>query len=105
MFLRQTQYKTHSSVTPTLRTRLSQRSKLNGAPTLLFLTAAALRVVDLTRVLKQSKALRGEKSGEVAKLFARHFKLAEHTEYLKRTKVGVAIGTPGRVGKLLAEPG
>jgi len=39
----------------------------------------------------------------VAKLFARHFKLAEHAEYLKRTKVGVAIGTPARVGTLLSE--
>jgi len=47
--------------------------------------------------------LRGEKGGEVAKLFARHFKLAEHAEYLNRTKVGVAIGTPARVGKLLSE--
>lgn len=39
----------------------------------------------------------------MAKLFARHFKLAEHAEYLKRTKVGVAIGTPARVGTLLSE--
>jgi len=47
--------------------------------------------------------LRGDKGGEVAKLFARHFKLTEHAEYLKRTKVGVAIGTPARVGTLLSE--
>jgi protein CMS1 len=37
----------------------------------------------------------------VAKLFARHFKLEEHIAYLKRTKVGAAVGTPGRIGKLL----
>lgn len=49
--------------------------------------------------------LRGEKGGEVAKLFAKHFKLAQHVSYLKRTKVGAAVGTPGRIGKLLCETG
>ncbi|KAJ7752070.1 U3-containing 90S pre-ribosomal complex subunit-domain containing protein [Mycena metata] len=89
-------------VLPTLRVRLSQRSKSTGAPTLLFVAGAALRVVDVTRVLKDKK-LRGDKGGEVAKLFAKHFKLAEHVTYLKRTKVGSAVGTPGRIGKLLCE--
>jgi len=89
-------------VLPTLRVRLSQRSKSTGAPTLLFVAGAALRVVDVTRVLKDNK-LRGDKGGEVAKLFAKHFKLAEHVTYLKRTKVGSAVGTPGRIGKLLCE--
>jgi len=91
-----------AKVLPTLRTRLSQKSKSNGAPTLIFLTGAALRVADVTRVLKDKK-LRGEKGGEVAKLFAKHFKLEEHVTYLKRTKVGAAVGTPGRIGKLLCE--
>jgi len=59
-------------------------------------------VADVTRILKDTK-LRGEKGGEVAKLFARHFKLAEHVKYLKSTKVGAAVGTPGRIGKLLGE--
>ncbi|KAF7338473.1 Protein cms1 [Mycena venus] len=89
-------------VLPNLRLRLSQRSKTTGAPTLLFVAGAALRVVDVTRVLKD-KRLRGEKGGEVAKLFAKHFKLAEHVTYLRRTKVGSAVGTPGRIGKLLCE--
>jgi protein CMS1 len=89
-------------VLPTLRTRLSQKSRSKGAPTLIFVTGAALRVADVTRVLKD-KRLRGEKGGEVAKLFAKHFKLEEHVTYLKRTKVGVAVGTPGRIGKLLCE--
>jgi protein CMS1 len=91
-------------VLPNLCTRLSQKSKAKGAPTLLFITGAALRVADVTRVLK-GKKLRGEKGGEVAKLFARHFKLEEHVTYLKRTKVGAAVGTPGRIGKLLCETG
>ncbi|KAJ3785213.1 U3-containing 90S pre-ribosomal complex subunit-domain containing protein [Lentinula aff. detonsa] len=87
---------------PNLHTRLSQKSKNSGSPTLLFITGAALRVADVTRILRDRR-LRGEKGGEVAKLFARHFKLAEHCSYLKRTKVGAAVGTPGRIGKLLLE--
>jgi protein CMS1 len=89
---------------PTLRIRLAQKPKFNGAPTLIFIAGAALRVADVTRVLKD-KRLRGEKGGEVAKLFAKHFKLEEHVAYLKRTKVGAAVGTPGRIGKLLCETG
>ncbi|KAF7777484.1 hypothetical protein Agabi119p4_3556 [Agaricus bisporus var. burnettii] len=87
---------------PTLHTRLGQKSKSNGAPTLLFIAGAALRVADATRVLKD-KNLRGDKGGEVAKLFAKHFKLSHHVSYLKRTKIGTAVGTPGRIGKLLCE--
>ncbi|KAI0685488.1 U3-containing 90S pre-ribosomal complex subunit-domain containing protein [Cytidiella melzeri] len=85
---------------PTLRTRLAQRPKSNGAPTLVFIAGAALRVADVTRLLKDKK-LRGEKGGEVAKLFAKHIKLEEHVTYLKRTKLSAAAGTPGRLGKLL----
>ncbi|KAG6891034.1 hypothetical protein C0992_010696 [Termitomyces sp. T32_za158] len=87
---------------PTLTKRLGQKSKTTGAPTLLFVTGAALRVADVTRVLKD-KRLRGDKGGEVAKLFAKHFKLTEHVAHLRRTKVGAAVGTPGRIGKLLCE--
>ena len=58
----------------------------------------------MTRVLKNKK-LQGNKGGDVAKLFAKHFKLAQHVTYLKRTKVGTAVGTPGRLGKLLNETG
>lgn len=89
-------------VLPSLHTRLSQKSKSNGAPTLLYVASAALRVADVTRILKDKK-LRGEKGGDVAKLFAKHFKLAQHVSYLKRTKIGSAVGTPGRLGKLLNE--
>jgi protein CMS1 len=89
---------------PSLRLRLSQKSKSNGAPTLLYIAGAALRVADVTRVLKNKK-LQGDKGGDVAKLFAKHFKLAQHVTYLKRTKIGAAVGTPGRLGKLLNETG
>ena len=107
---------------PHLKTRLSQKSKDSGAPTLLFIAGGALRVADATRVLK-TKKLRGEKGGDVAKLFARHIKLEDHVTYLRRAKIGsgerfpsyarvldlfigiLAVGTPGRIGKLLCETG
>lgn len=88
------------SVVPTLRTRLAQKPKHNGAPTLIFVSGAALRVADVTRILRD-KRLRGDKGGDVAKLFAKHIKLDEHVTYLKRTKLSAAAGTPGRLGKLL----
>ncbi|KZT28564.1 hypothetical protein NEOLEDRAFT_1228379 [Neolentinus lepideus HHB14362 ss-1] len=85
---------------PDLRTQLSQRPKHNGAPFMIFVAGAALRVADATRVLK-TKTLRGEKGADIAKLFSKHIKLEEHVKYLKRTKIGAAAGTPGRLGKLL----
>ncbi|KAF7304715.1 Protein cms1 [Mycena kentingensis (nom. inval.)] len=91
-----------AKVLPNLRLRLSQKSKTNGAPTLLFIAGAALRVADVCRVLKDKK-LRGDKGGEVAKLFARHIKVAQQVSYLLRTRVGSAVGTPGRIGKLLED--
>ncbi|KAH9854043.1 U3-containing 90S pre-ribosomal complex subunit-domain containing protein [Lenzites betulinus] len=91
-----------TKVLPKLHTRFSQRPKSNGAPTLLYVAGAALRVADVTRVLKD-KRLRGEKGGDVAKLFAKHFKLEEHVAYLRRTKIAAAVGTPGRLGKLLCD--
>lgn len=39
----------------------------------------------------------------MAKLFAKHFKLAHHITYLQRTKIAAAVGTPGRIGKLLRD--
>ena len=49
---------------------------------MIYIAGAALRVADVTRVLKNKK-LRGEKGGDVAKLFAKHFKLQDHVQYLK----------------------
>jgi protein CMS1 len=95
---------TFREAVPLLHTRLLQRTKSPGAPTLLFLTGAALRVANVTRVLK-NKTLQGEKGAGAAKLFAKHFKLEEHVRYLKKTKIGSAVGTPGRVGKLLCDTG
>lgn len=70
----------------------------------MYVAAAALRVADVVRILRDQK-LRGKAGGDVAKLFAKHFKLAQHVTYLKQTDVKMAVGTPGRLGKLLSETG
>jgi len=89
-----------AKVTPSLRLRLSQKPKVTGAPTLIFVAGSALRVADVTRVLKNRK-LRGEKGGDIGKFFARHIKVEDHVTYLRRTRIGAAVGTPGRLSKLL----
>jgi protein CMS1 len=114
-FIAKSRYHTHftfrtdpdiHSALPLLKTRLGQRPKNFGAPTLIFVAAAALRVADATRILKRMKDESGStKAGDIAKLFAKHFKLEEHSRYLKKTRVGAAVGTPGRIGKLMTETG
>lgn len=36
-------------------------------------------------------------------LFAKHFKLVDQAKYLAKTRVAIAVGTPARVAKLLAD--
>ncbi|KAL5636172.1 hypothetical protein ACGC1H_004850 [Rhizoctonia solani] len=90
-----------SSTCPTLASRIAQRPKHHAAPTVIVLAGAALRVADLTRAIRP---LKGESGGEIAKLFAKHFKLKDHIAHLAKTRVGVAVGTPARISQLLAEP-
>ena len=51
-----------------------------------------------------NRALKKFKSpgkAEIAKLFARHIKLSEHVEYIKKTLINIAVGTPGRIRGLI----
>lgn len=89
-----------TEVAPNLQARLGQRPANKGAPTMLVLSSSALRAAELVRVLRP---MSGKKGGEVAKLFAKHFKLEQHAEYLRRTTVSAGVGTTGRIGKLLGE--
>ena len=43
------------------------------------------------------KKFKSHGKAEIAKLFARHFKLSEHIEYVKKTPINIAVGTPGRI--------
>ncbi|OXG10374.1 protein CMS1 [Cryptococcus neoformans Ze90-1] len=79
-------------------TKAKKEPKGNGAPAVIVLGLSGLRCADIVRGVRDVKG-----KGEVAKLFAKHFKLADQIKYLERTKVSIAVGTPARVGKLLAE--
>ena len=63
-----------------------------------------MHVANVIRILK-NKTLQGEKGAGAAMLFAKRFKLEEHVRYLKKNKIGSAVGTPGRVGKLHCDTG
>uniref|UniRef100_A0A0K3CDL4 FGENESH: predicted gene_7.40 protein n=1 Tax=Rhodotorula toruloides TaxID=5286 RepID=A0A0K3CDL4_RHOTO len=88
---------------PTACNTLAKMPKAAGSPRIIVLAGAALRVADLVRDVKEFKAKTKDGLIDVAKLFAKHFKLAEHAEYLKKTHVGLAVGTPNRIEKLLNE--
>ncbi|KAK9894182.1 hypothetical protein P389DRAFT_104275 [Cystobasidium minutum MCA 4210] len=67
-----------------------------GSPRLIMVSGAALRVADVVRDLRSLAS-----NGEVAKLFAKHFKLAEHCTYCEKTKFSMGAGTPDRIQKLI----
>ncbi|WVQ78674.1 hypothetical protein IAT38_000761 [Cryptococcus sp. DSM 104549] len=77
---------------------LHNRKLVNGTPQVIVLALSGLRCADVVRGVRDVKG-----KGEVAKLFAKHFKLADQIKYLEKTKTTIAVGTPARVGKLLAE--
>ncbi len=62
-----------------------------------MLTASALRVADVVRVLKKYKS----STADVAKLFGKE-KLKDQIAYMNKTRIGLAAGVPGRVKALLA---
>ncbi|OJD16897.1 hypothetical protein AJ78_02995 [Emergomyces pasteurianus Ep9510] len=75
---------------------LSTAPEENGSPHTIVITLAGLRAADITRSLRQFQS----KDCAVAKLFAKHIKLAEAKEFVKKTRVGIGIGTPVRLNDL-----
>ena len=81
-------------------------------PRVIILSLSGMRCADVVRAVKPFKG-----QGEVAKvgqmslaqatthcqLFAKHFKFEDQVKYLAKTRVSIAVGTPARVSKLLAE--
>lgn len=59
-----------------------------GAPHTIIVTASGIRAADLCRTLKSNlpKEPKSLKDPNVAKLFAKHMKLAEQVAHLKKTK-------------------
>ncbi|PGG97319.1 hypothetical protein AJ79_09250 [Helicocarpus griseus UAMH5409] len=68
----------------------------NGSPHTLVITLAGLRAADITRALREFQ----NKECAVAKLFAKHIKLNEAKEFVKKTRIGIGIGTPVRLTDL-----
>eukprot|EP00887_Chlorella_sp_A99_P006643 scaffold3.g6643.t1 len=66
-----------------------------GAPTVLYVAKAAMEAICF---IKQVPA--ANKACKVAKLFAKHIKLGEHEEMLRKTAVACAAGTPNRLLRL-----
>ncbi|KAJ1811720.1 hypothetical protein LPJ75_004005 [Coemansia sp. RSA 2598] len=69
-----------------------------GAPQVLVICSSALRVIDLVKKLRPISPKR-----PVMKLFSRHIKIDDHKKLLGKTAVDVAVGTPNRILRLLAD--
>ncbi|KAK3217483.1 hypothetical protein GRF29_1g3226472 [Pseudopithomyces chartarum] len=76
-------------------------AKPTGAPHTLVVTASGIRAADVFRSLKAGLPKVGVKNPNVAKLFAKHMKVAEQVEHLKKNKVDFGVGTPDRLSTLL----
>ncbi|KAI1611251.1 U3-containing 90S pre-ribosomal complex subunit-domain containing protein [Exophiala viscosa] len=72
-------------------------SEEKGSPHTIIVTSSGIRTADLTRDLR---GLNTEKS-KVAKLIAKHMKLKDNIEYMQKTNVGIAVGTPMRIKDLI----
>jgi protein CMS1 len=68
-----------------------------GAPHTIVVTGAGQRAADLIRAVRAF----GTKNNAVAKLFAKHIKLAEAVSFLEKHRTGLAVGTPARLIDLL----
>ncbi|OQO00574.1 hypothetical protein B0A48_13064 [Cryoendolithus antarcticus] len=71
----------------------------NGAPHTIVVAGAGLRAADLTRQLRKYQT----KESMVAKLFAKHIKLAEAVAATRGSRMGIGVGTPQRIIDLLDE--
>jgi len=79
------------------KNRIQDAPKEKGRPHTLVIAGAGLRAADLTRSLRQFQT----KESKVAKLFAKHIKLKEAIEEVKKTRMNIGVGTPQRVIDLL----
>lgn len=78
-------------------TKLWSASKKNGTPHTIIVAGAGLRAADLARVIRKFQT----KDITVAKLFAKHIKLADAVKFLQSNRTGIAVGTPMRLNDLL----
>ena len=77
--------------------KLSDAPQEKGHPHTLIVTAAGLRAADLARALRGFQT----KQALVAKLFAKHIKMKEAVEMVKKSRINIGVGTPQRIFDLL----
>ncbi|CUS14484.1 unnamed protein product [Tuber aestivum] len=70
-----------------------------GTPHTLVLTSAALRATDLARAVRKYQT----KDSLVAKLFAKHIKLKDSVTTCQTSRMGIGVGTPGRMLDLIKQ--
>ncbi|TPX71762.1 hypothetical protein SpCBS45565_g00839 [Spizellomyces sp. 'palustris'] len=70
-----------------------------GAPKVLVLASSAIRAVEVCRLVRKTGDCK------VAKLFAKHMKLKDQVEVLKKDTFPIAVGTPNRIQKLISDGG
>ncbi|KAF3188754.1 hypothetical protein TWF106_007243 [Orbilia oligospora] len=78
---------------------LKSSPKAAGSPHTIFICPAALRAADVVRILRKYQTT----DSQIAKFFAKHVKLSEHIEYSKKTRIGIAVGTPARLVDLIKD--
>lgn len=74
-------------------------STAEGCPSTLVISPSGIRVADIVRELRDFNT----PSTKVAKLIAKHQKLKENIDYLSKTRVGIAVGTPARLKDLVEQ--
>ncbi|MCJ1427426.1 hypothetical protein MMC29_005329 [Sticta canariensis] len=72
---------------------LATASKKPGSPHTLVIVSAGLRAANVARALRTFQT----KDAAVAKLFAKHIKLKDAINYVKKTRIGIGAGTPSRI--------
>lgn len=68
-------------------------AKPMGAPHTLVVTASGIRAADVFRSLKAGLPKAGIKNPTVTKLFAKHMKVVEQVEHLKKNKWATPFGS------------
>jgi protein CMS1 len=66
----------------------------NNSPRVLIVTWGAMRTMDIIKKMKPFEV-------RVAKLFSKHFKVAQQRDMLQQNYHPIAVGTPNRLEKLL----
>jgi protein CMS1 len=68
-----------------------------ASPHTMVIASSGIRVADLVRELRVFTS----KESSVGKYFSKHMKLQQNIDWAKKTKVGIAVGTPLRLKELV----